>query len=323
MAFLHKAVADNSIQQVQILIENGVDVNEPRLEGSDPHGKGTPLHAAAYKGYEEIAELLISNGALLEAKNHNDQTTLQVAAFWNNSNIVKLLLSKGADPLKLPLDFAILHRFQDAAEFIIQNDSKIINEDLYIHMAIEVENSKIVHLLLSKGANVDAIDEFKRTPLHLATELRNCEIIQLLLDFKADINAIQTWKTTKTPLQIAIMKDDKETTKILLKNGANPNFAPTNQLGFGLIPIHIGITLKVFDIVELLIAYNADLNLKDHRGYTPMHWAIHRRNMKTMKVLLMHGASVDIQDMNGNNAFEKALNMDLDHVAKMIWFDQM
>ena len=265
MALLHQAVTDNSIQQVQILIEKGVDVNQPKFDGSDPHVRGTPLHAAAYKGYEEIAELLISNGASLEAKNHKDQTALQVAAFWNNSNIVKLLLSR--------------------------------------------------------GANVDARDMLKRTPLHLATQQGNCGIIQLLLDYNADINAFKGHG--KTPLQIAIIQNDLKATKILLKNGANPNLAPTNQLGFRLIPIHFGISLKNFDIVKLLIAYNADLNLKDHRGFTPMHWAIHRRNLKTMKVLLMHGASVDIQDMNGNNAFEKALNMDLDHVAKMIWFDQM
>ena len=266
MLSIHKAVAENSIQRVQKLIDEGANVNASGFEIRH-NGKCTPLQVAAYKGYEDITELLILNGAMLEAKNQRGETA--------------------------------------------------------IHMAIEAKNSKIVYLLLKKGANIEARNDMNQTPLHLATQLGNCEIIQLLLDFKADINAIQTWKTTKTPLQIAIIKDDVKATRILLKNGANPNLAPTNQLGFGLIPIHIGITLKVFDIVELLIAYNADLNLKDHRGYTPMHWAIHRRNMKTMKVLLMHGASVDIQDMNGNNVFEKALNMDLDHVAKMIWFDQL
>ena len=265
MVSLHKAVADNSIQQVQILIENGVDVNELKFDGSDPHGRGTPLHAAAYKGYEEIAELLISNGASLEAKNHKDQNALQVAAFWNNSNIVRLLLSR--------------------------------------------------------GANVDARDMLKRTPLHLATQQGNCEIIQLLLDYNADINAFKGHG--KTPLQIAIIQNDLKATKILLKNGANPNLAPTNQLGFRLIPIHFGISIKHFDIVKLLIAYNADLSLKDHRGDPPIHMAINTRNKKMMRLLQMNGACVNIKDLNGNNAFEKALHLDIVQTAKQIWFNQL
>ena len=304
---------------IQKLISNGADLNQPI---SYPNGKSTTLmHIAALEVYEDIVKLLISNVASLEAKNHRGQTALGVAAFWNNSNIVKLLLSKGANPLTLPLDFAILHGFEDAAEYIIQDNSEIINTYLYIHMAIEVENSKIVHLLLSKGANVDARDELKRTPLHLATERKNCEIIQLLLDYNADINAYQ--RHVLTPLQIAIRLKDIKSTKILLQNGANPNFAPNFQQGYRLIPIHVGVSHESLEIVELLIAYNADLNIKDHRGFTPMHVAIHKRNVKMMKGLLLNGAAVDIQDINGNNAFEKALIMDLDHAAKMIWFNQL
>ena len=187
-------------------------------------------------------------------------------------------------------------------------------------MAIEAKNSKIVYLLLKKGANIEARNDMNQTPLHLATQLGNCEIIQLLLDFKADINAFQTWKS---PLHVAIIQNDRKATKILLKNGANPNLT-SNPHDLRFIPLHIGISIQHFDIVELLIAYNADLNLKDHRGLTSMHMAIHTRNARMMRLLQMNCcARVDIQDMNGNNAFEKALTLNLVHTAKQIWFSQM
>ena len=86
MLSLHEAVAKNSIGQVQKLIDEGADVNELMFE-CFPHGKCTPLQVAAYKGYEEIAELLISNGALLEAKNQRGQTALCVAAFQKKNNV--------------------------------------------------------------------------------------------------------------------------------------------------------------------------------------------------------------------------------------------
>ena len=167
-------------------------------------------------------------------------------------------------------------------------------------------------LLLKNGANIDARNEMNRTPLHNATELRKYEIIELLLDYKADIDAFQ-WPG-RTPLQIAIISNDKKATKILLKNGANPNLT-SDLYEFQFTPLHIGISLQYFDMVELLIAYNADLNLKDRSGDPPMHMAIHKRNVKMMKLLQMNGASVNTKDLNGNNAFEKALTMDLNHVA--------
>ena len=232
-----------------------------------------------------------------------------------------------ACPLSLPLDFAIFGGFNDVAELIIQNNREIINEGLYVHLAIEAkvfsdqqDNSKIVDLLLKNGANINARNEMNRTPLHNATELRKYEIIQLLLYYKADIDAFQ-WPG-RTPLQIAIISNDKKATKILLKNGANPNLT-SDLYEFQFTPLHIGITCEHFDMVELLIAYNADLNLKDRSGDPTMHLAIHTRNMKIMKLLLMNGVCVNTKDLNGNNAVEKALNLAVVHVAKIIWLDQM
>ena len=142
---------------------------------------------------------------------------MQIAASKDYLGIVKLLLSKGACPLSLPLDFAIFGGFDDVAELIIQNNREIINEGLYIHLAIEAkvfsdqqDNSKIVDLLLKNGANINTRNEMNRTPLHNATELRNYEIMQLLLYYKADIDAYH-WPG-RTPLQIAIISNDRKAT---------------------------------------------------------------------------------------------------------------
>ena len=58
MVLLHEAVAKNSLEKVQTLIDNKADINESIL-----YLQGTPLHIAALNGYENIAKLLISNGA--------------------------------------------------------------------------------------------------------------------------------------------------------------------------------------------------------------------------------------------------------------------
>ena len=284
MLALHQAVAENSIQQVQKLIDEGANVNESGFE-IFPHGKCTPLQVAACKGFEDIAELLISNGAMLETKNQRGETALSVAAYEKKNSFVKFLLRKGAHP--------------------------------YIYWAICANNTECVQTLLSNGADANELDDFHDTPLHLAIQKGNCEIIQLLLDYNADINAFQTWKS---PLHVAIIQNDRKATKILLKNGANPNLT-SNPHDLRFIPLHIGISIQHFDIVELLIAYNADLNSKDQIGNSPMHKAFLYNDTQLSKILLKNGACINVKDRNDDNTIEKALRLKEIDFAKHILYN--
>jgi hypothetical protein len=57
----------------------------------------TPLHLAARFGREDLAEVLITAGASLEAPNKLDERPLHVAATYGHPAVVKLLLARGAD----------------------------------------------------------------------------------------------------------------------------------------------------------------------------------------------------------------------------------
>ena len=81
MASLQDAVSQNSIQQAEKLIQEGADVNQEVFDF-----RGTPcalLHIAASEGFDSIAELLISNGALIEARNFHGKTPLYQAQCGN------------------------------------------------------------------------------------------------------------------------------------------------------------------------------------------------------------------------------------------------
>ena len=92
MMSLQEVVFQNSIQEVKRLIDKGIDVNEEAL-----NFQVIPLHIAAYKGHEEIAKLLISNGADINAKAITGNTALHLATQNNNFNIVRLLLAYKAN----------------------------------------------------------------------------------------------------------------------------------------------------------------------------------------------------------------------------------
>ena len=57
----------------------------------------TMLNYAAYLGHKEIVELLVENGAEVNAKGLADWTPLHLAAHNNNEQIVQLLIAKGAE----------------------------------------------------------------------------------------------------------------------------------------------------------------------------------------------------------------------------------
>ena len=57
----------------------------------------TPLHLAAKYGHKEIVEILIANGADINAKDDDGETPLHKAAWERHEEIAKFLISHGAD----------------------------------------------------------------------------------------------------------------------------------------------------------------------------------------------------------------------------------
>ena len=75
------------------LVKTLVDQKKARVD----HIGWTPLHYAATKGQYEIAQYLISKGAIVDSLSTGNTTPLMMAVQSGNESLVKLLLDKGAD----------------------------------------------------------------------------------------------------------------------------------------------------------------------------------------------------------------------------------
>ena len=130
---LHWPVAQEQIEAVQLLLEHNADTNLPNFDGRTPlysviyvwsapgmahleiaqrlleHGAdpnlcgdrdshSAPLHEASSRGLFEIARLLLSYGAKVDAKDREGRTPFQVAASKGHHEITKLLFEHGAVP---------------------------------------------------------------------------------------------------------------------------------------------------------------------------------------------------------------------------------
>ena len=143
-----------------------------------------------------------------------------------------------------------------------------------------------VKLLISKGANVNAEDEEKKTPLHYAAETGQMEVVQLLVEAGADINAGEgKW----TALHGAVYEGHRDIAELLIQKGADVNIKDKN----GHQPLFNAIWKRDLDTAELLITKGADVNAKGRNGYQPLYNAVWKKDLDTVKLLITKGADVN------------------------------
>lgn len=95
---LHYAANNFFLDVAEELIANNIDVNHKDVAGE------TPLHLACCRNHPEMVELLINNGAKVDAQSYERagfKTPLLTMLSYPirvNSDIVRILLKNGADP---------------------------------------------------------------------------------------------------------------------------------------------------------------------------------------------------------------------------------
>jgi cytohesin len=182
---IHRAADAGDLAKVKTFIQEGIDVNT-KVHGS------TPLHCAARYGHKEVAELLIAQGADVNAKDARGRTPISLAINQGRKEIAKLLLSRSAD--------------------------------VSLHIAAYLGDLQRVQKFIDGGANVDANDRGGQTALHYAAKAGQIEVAKLLIANGADVNAGE-W----TPLQEAAIHS-KEMVELLLAKGADINAGPWTAL---------------------------------------------------------------------------------------------
>jgi hypothetical protein len=86
--------------------------------------------------------------------------------------------------------------------------------------AVILNQEIICRILIKSGADVNALDEVRQTPIHLACEGTNVNIVGMLLQHGADLSIRDS--NGRTPLFVAVGFDRTNTVLLLLKYGADP-----------------------------------------------------------------------------------------------------
>ena len=203
-AALHRSAGKGHTDVVKLLIAKGADVNHrSKAYPRGTHwGSWTPLHMAAREGHKDTVEILLKKGADINARGDLGHTPLYEALIREKPDMVKLLIDKGAD-----LDVKDLH--PRAGYTAIQ-------------LAI-AGYPDIAKTMIKKGANIELRGRHQMTALHVAVSVQETELVKLLLKKGADVNAVSRREGVpgETPIDLAwgFRRRNRTIADILRKHG--------------------------------------------------------------------------------------------------------
>jgi uncharacterized protein len=271
------AAAKGDRNAVRSLIQRKVDVNVAQVDGT------TALHWAVRVDDLDMAEMLIAAGARVTAASREGVTALQLAAINGSAPMLQKLLKAGADP-NAPLD-----QFQDTA----------------LMMAARTGKAEALRVLLETGAKVNVAETWGgTTALMWAASEHHAAAVKVLIDAGADVNARSKFVAAAngrgfegrspkadvpeqkvedfasgwlTPLMFSAREGDLESAKLLVAAGANVNA----QAGDGKNALGLAIFNGNYELASFLIDAKSNVNQADTQRFTPLYWAVDRRNMET------------------------------------------
>ncbi|XP_063217542.1 uncharacterized protein LOC134528147 [Bacillus rossius redtenbacheri] len=192
------------VDNIKIAIEHGrTDIVRSLLEACD-----------AEDNEPDMTKDQLLNGLMVE-----DGTFLLYATKLDQADVVRTLLSCGADP---GVQNAQGLNAVDAAAN--QYMRQIYVEEL-LRATAKSEVGRVCQLIAA-GISINSWDseESKNTPLHWAACYGNKDMVSCLITRGADVNAMNSCGAT--PLHDAVIEGNEEVVEELLQNGANPLIQP-------------------------------------------------------------------------------------------------
>ena len=274
------AARAEDLSQVQQLLGSGAEVDERQGDGA------TALHWAAHRNNQELAQLLIEAGADVNAANELGATPIWLAAFNGSVELLEMLLEARANP----------------------NASLQLGETPLMSAARSGDLESVA-LLIERGADVNAFEQEKsQTALMWAVAQSHADVVQLLIDNGANLNARSSvWYQLEntagntnpsgnfrmahggsSPIMFAARVGDIETARVLLKAGADVNDTAASGVSALTQAAHSGHE----ELALFLLDQGADPDA-NKAGYTALHAAVLRGQLRLVEELLEQGAPFD------------------------------
>ena len=325
---LHLSMHQKSVACVKpFLMCDKVDVNIQNKTGN------TPLHVAVIEEAPPhiIRAIVHHEHCNVSIANNEGMTPLQISLNTKRTAVANIIVSKCSceDRKKAAIEVtsdvlykAVFKNCMTLVQALLDFQSEKVHLNLgfnetALHVACKKGYCDMIEILLEKGADVQAVNNDKYTPIHIVCRSLRCDCLKVLLgNKKSDLN--QQNADGDTALHIVCKMVNTETIehldiiliKILLENGADVQ--AVNKKGD--TPIHIACNgLRLDCLKAILQTKECDPNQKNTDGDTALHIVCKMVNIDTVhfckiEILLENGADVQAVDSNGEAPIHIACN---------------
>ncbi|OQE42234.1 hypothetical protein PENCOP_c004G00355 [Penicillium coprophilum] len=275
----------------------------------------TGLHLAAYFNLLDVTQKLISLGGLVDCVDVVGKTPLSWAAQQNCPDIITLLLVNGADPNikdsdgKTPLFLAAMSGHERVVQLLLEGNSDSLSPDdrgrLPLHAAAKQGSDIVTHLLLKQGSPRPK-DNKGHTPLFYATQYGHLNLVKLFFDLDLDFNSRDM--ELNGLISAAVLNGHERVVQFLLDRGADPNVIVIDNF-FNMTPLMRASILGQTSVIQVLLNWGVELEIKNYAGRTALSLAATSRNRSTevIDLLLENGADINTEDNDGRGVFFHAV----------------
>jgi ankyrin repeat protein len=171
--------------------------------------------------------------------------------------------------------------------------------------------ASVQRVLGAQPALVHAKNERSMSPLMLATYFGRRDVADLLIAHGADLDIFAAAALGKAERIKTLLKEDQslisayspdgwtalhlaahfgqvEAARTLIERGADAGARSRN--GLTNMPLHAALAGRHNDMTRLLLAHGAEVNARQHGGFTPLHAAAQDGDRANVALLLEHGA---------------------------------
>ncbi|WP_191014558.1 ankyrin repeat domain-containing protein [Treponema zioleckii] len=279
----------------------------------------TPLHLATIQGHTGIVEYIlkerssISLDSILAAQDIVGATPLHDAVRNGRADIVQMLLANGAkvnalDSIgKTPILLIIPKESQkNIYETLIKYKANVNQKDMYgdtvLHVAtMNQVDVSVLQLLVDNGVSVNERNKQGVTPLALAIEQNVPSHVTFYAQNGADLYAEDM--KGNSPLSKALESKSPEILKTLVtKENASSKDSEGNT------PLHIALQKNAsIEYVKYIVDAGADVNARNKNGDSVLFIAVQKNKKEAGELLLDKGADIFASNMQNNSALRIAL----------------
>jgi ankyrin len=311
---------------VERLIAAGADLGVPDGAGN------TPLHLAVAADLPDIAGNLLRAGAprgrmndsgwspvMLSQRSENPamRALFGSAAAPKSGASLKQLAALQANPGMSDWSLLAIAAWRGELELIkglVGSGADVSAVDATgvspLRRAVTGRREATARYLIEQGADLEQSGE-AGSLLHEAIRQGDVEMVKLLAQQPSLLNKPD--KVGRTPLIIALQREDWSAVDVLLQRGALPGGVDRA----GSTPLHLVTRNENLELARSLVAAGASVNVGDSAGRTPLWWASRSGSAPLVSMFLAAGA-LDAPALDGSTPVHEAARLDQPGVLALL-----